>query len=106
MLLHAIGEAECIIEFAALEYVQPSAENNFPAMVSRDVAVAFGACGVKGPGKLGTDPGAGSRDLLKILGLKLSESPGYGSSRFLAPAVRVFPDLDSPRRKPSYAPAE
>ena len=72
MLLHPVGKAEGIIQFAALKHVEPSAEYDFPTMVSGDVAVVLGAGGIEGPRKLDADAGAGIGHLLKVLGLALA----------------------------------
>ena len=41
VLLQAVGEVKCFVQFISLEYVNAAAENNLPSMVGGDIPIMF-----------------------------------------------------------------
>lgn len=69
VLLEPVREAEGFVELVALEHVEPTAQNNLPAMVSGDIPIVLGPGLVVLPGEVNTDPRTGVGHLLEIFGL-------------------------------------
>lgn len=72
VLLQAVREVKCFVQFISLEYVNATAENNLPSMAGGDIAIMFSPRGVIFPSKLNANAQAGVGDLLKIFCLTLT----------------------------------
>ena len=72
MLLKSIGKIKCVIQFKSLKYIQPSAQNNLPAMIRRNVAIVLCSGGVIRPGELDSYALTSVGDLLQVLSLALT----------------------------------
>ena len=72
VLLQPVRKAKRVVQFEALEDVQTTPKNNFPASVSSDVTIMLRPCRVIRPAELNTHPSTGIGNFLQAFSLAIA----------------------------------
>lgn len=72
VLLQPVRKAKRVVQFEALEDVQPTSKHDFPARISGDVTIMLSPCRVIRPSELDTHPCTCVSNFLQAFGLAIT----------------------------------